>query len=107
MPELPKAIIDGLTHRVGRYPSKADGGPSWRGVIMDRKYDDDHWYFRWLKRKRRWASSSEFFRQPGRVLECHWRSCRYAEAQGYTHQAGKWWQTNPQAEYEEPADGLL
>ena len=28
--ELPKQVIDGLTHRVGRYPSKADGGPTWR-----------------------------------------------------------------------------
>ena len=26
--ELPKAVIDGLTHRVGRYPVKSDGGPS-------------------------------------------------------------------------------
>ena len=24
--ELPKAVIDGLTHRVGRYPTKRDGG---------------------------------------------------------------------------------
>ena len=33
--ELPKAVIDGLTHRVGRYPSKADGGCTWRGIWMD------------------------------------------------------------------------
>ena len=24
--ELPKAVIDGLTHRVGRYPTLSDGG---------------------------------------------------------------------------------
>ncbi|MCH7527338.1 MAG: hypothetical protein IID39_07875, partial [Planctomycetes bacterium] len=33
--EVPKGIIDALTDRVGRYPSKRKGGPSWRGLIMD------------------------------------------------------------------------
>ena len=33
--ELPKAVIDGLTHRVGRYPTKRDGGATWHGIIMD------------------------------------------------------------------------
>ena len=100
--ELPKAIIDGLTHRVGRYPSKADGGPSWRGVIMDTNpCDDDHWYFRLAEKETpagrfKW----EFFRQPGGVLEVPLEELpeEMPEAQGYTHQAGKWWQTNPQAE---------
>ena len=100
--ELPKAIIDGLTHRVGRYPSKADGGPSWRGVIMDSNpCDDDHWYFRLAEKETpvgrfKW----EFFRQPGGVLEVPLEEMPedMPEAQGYTHQAGKWWQTNPNAE---------
>ena len=100
--ELPKAIIDGLTHRVGRYPSKADGGPSWRGVIMDSNpCDDDHWYFRLAEKETpvgrfKW----EFFRQPGGVLEVPLEELPedMPEAQGYTHQAGKWWQTNPNAE---------
>ena len=100
--ELPKAIIDGLTHRVGRYPSKADGGPSWRGVIMDTNpCDDDHWYFRLAEKETptgrfKW----EFFRQPGGVLEVPLEELPedMPEAQGYTHQAGKWWQTNPHAE---------
>ena len=44
--ELPKAIIDALTSRVGRYPSKVDGGPTWRGVWMcTNPPDDDHWYY--------------------------------------------------------------
>ena len=100
--ELPKAIIDGLTHRVGRYPSKADGGPTWRGVIMDSNpCDDDHWYFRLAEKETptgrfKW----EFFRQPGGILEVPLEELPedMPEAQGYTHQAGKWWQTNPQAE---------
>jgi len=41
--ELPKAVIDGLTHRVGRYPSKRDGGATWHGIWMDTNpMDDDH-----------------------------------------------------------------
>lgn len=33
--EVPKAVLDVLQARVGRYPSKKDGGPSWFGVWMD------------------------------------------------------------------------
>jgi len=44
--EVPKAIIDAATSRVGRYPSKKDGvGASWFGVIMDTNAPDtDHWW---------------------------------------------------------------
>lgn len=43
--EIPKAIIDGLTGRVGRYPSEAEGGCTWRGIIMDTNPpEDDHWW---------------------------------------------------------------
>jgi len=45
--ELPKAVIDGLTHRVGRYPTKRDGGATWHGIWMDTNpMDDDHWWHR-------------------------------------------------------------
>ena len=69
--ELPKAVIDGLTHRVGRYPSKADGGPTWRGIILDTNpMDSDHWYFHLAEKETpkgefRWR----FFRQQGGVSE--------------------------------------
>jgi hypothetical protein len=33
--EVPKVILDGLTMRVGRYPAKVEGGPSWFGVWAD------------------------------------------------------------------------
>ncbi len=39
--ELPKAVIDGLTHRVGRYPTKRDGGATWSGIWMDTNPMDD------------------------------------------------------------------
>lgn len=44
--ELPKAVFDMATGRVGRFPSKAHGGCTWSGVIMDTNSpDDDHWYY--------------------------------------------------------------
>jgi hypothetical protein len=44
--ELAKAVLDMGTGRVGRYPSKAQGGHTWSGVIMDTNSpDDDHWYY--------------------------------------------------------------
>jgi len=100
--ELPKAVVDGLTHRVGRYPTKADGGPSWRGVIMDSNpMDDDHWYYRLAEKDRPTGRFAwDFFRQPGGVLEVPLEELpeEMPEAQGYIHQVGRWWQTNPKAE---------
>jgi hypothetical protein len=43
--EVAKAVVDGCTMRVGRYPSMKDGGPSWYGVIADTNAPgDDHWW---------------------------------------------------------------
>jgi len=45
--EVPRAVIDMLQGRVGRYPSKREGGPTWFGVIMDTNPpDNDHWWYR-------------------------------------------------------------
>lgn len=49
--EVPKAILDALTARVGRYPSMAHGGAVRAGVIMDTNSPDQgHW----------WAQMSDF-----------------------------------------------
>lgn len=43
--EIDKAVIDGCTMRVGRFPSIKDGGPTWYGVIMDtNSMEPDHWW---------------------------------------------------------------
>lgn len=43
--EVPKAVVDAATSRVGRYPSERDGGATWSGVIMDTNApDEDHWW---------------------------------------------------------------
>lgn len=43
--EVPKTIIDAVTMRVGRYPSKRHGGPTRHFVIADTNApEDDHWW---------------------------------------------------------------
>ena len=45
--EIPKAILDMGIGRLGRYPSKRMGGPSWHGLIMDTNPpDNDHWWYK-------------------------------------------------------------
>lgn len=44
--EIPKAIIDGLTGRIGRFPSALMGGCSWRGIILcTNPPDTEHWWY--------------------------------------------------------------
>jgi hypothetical protein len=62
--EIPKAILDGLTGRVGRYPSAAMGGSTWNGIIMSTNPpDSDHWWYRLAEED--CPPGYEFFRQPG------------------------------------------
>lgn len=44
--EVPKAIVDGLTGRVGRFPPKRDGGCTNPQIIMDTNSPEvDHWWY--------------------------------------------------------------
>lgn len=66
--EVPKAVLDALLGRVGRYPPKRLGGPSWSGLVMDTNPpDDDHWWHRLAEEER--PRGWEFFRQPPAVVE--------------------------------------
>jgi len=61
--EVPKAVLDTLTSRVGRYPSARVGGPSWFGVILDTNPPDtDHWWYKLAEELR--PAGFEFFAQP-------------------------------------------
>ena len=65
--ELPKEVLDMVTQRVGRYPSKRQGGPSWTGIIMDTNPpDDDSWWYKFAEEgtPQGWA----FYRQPGGLM---------------------------------------
>ena len=62
--EISKAVVDGLTGRVGRYPSVAMGGTEWSGIIADTNPPDtDHWWYRLAEEER--PEGWRFFRQPG------------------------------------------
>jgi hypothetical protein len=96
--ELPKAVIDGLTHRVGRYPTKKDGGATWHGIWMDTNpMDDDHWWHNMAEKER--PQGWRFWKQPGGVLEVPGDMLpEEPEKNGYMYIGGKWWRVNPQAE---------
>ena len=101
--ELPKAVIDGLTHRVGRYPTKSHGGPSWHGIILDSNpCDSDHWYYNLAEGKNKPTGRYgwDFFKQPGGVLEVPVEEVpeQMPEANGFLNACSKWWRTNPKAE---------
>ena len=62
--EVPRAILSMLLGRVGRYPSRRHGGPTWYGVLLDTNpCDEDHWIYRIFEEERpdTWA----IFHQPG------------------------------------------
>ena len=83
--EVPKSILDGLTGRVGRYPPKREGGPTWNGVILDTNPPpDDHWWYKYAEEEvpEGWA----FFSQPPALLR------QIKDGGGIT------WKDNPDAE---------
>ena len=99
--ELPKAVIDGLTHRVGRYPTKRDGGPTWHGVWMDTNpMDDDHWWYRLSEKDKLSGKFAwQFFKQPGGVVEVQPEDLPdNPDANDHIFSGGRWWTLNRKAE---------
>jgi hypothetical protein len=61
--EVPVAVIDQLTARVGRFPSARQGGCSWSGIAMDSNAPDvESWWYRFAEETR--PSGWQFFSQP-------------------------------------------
>lgn len=62
--ELPKAVLDATTGRVGRYPSARTGAGIFHPcVIMDTNPpDDDHWFYKLSEEER--PENMDFFSQP-------------------------------------------
>lgn len=66
--EIPKGILDALTGRVGRYPSKIQGGATWSGIIMDTNPPDTtSWWYKACEEST--PEGWEFFKQPGGLTE--------------------------------------
>jgi len=62
--EIPKPVFDMIQGRVGRYPSKNQGGPTWYGIWLDTNPPDrDHWFYRVFEELR--PDEHILFRQPG------------------------------------------
>lgn len=62
--EVNKQILDALTGRVGRYPSKKDGGATWSGVIMDTNPPNQmSWWYKCAEEGT--PEGWEFFQQSG------------------------------------------
>jgi len=62
--QVPKAILDVLSSRVGRYPSKAQGGATWFGIWMDTNpWFTGHWGYKLFSKDR--PEGFELFEQPG------------------------------------------
>lgn len=78
--DIPRGVLDMCTGRVGRYPPKKWGGPTWFGIIADTNMpDDDHWLYDLAEVQK--PAGWGFHRQPGGVIKL----------------AGKW-QVNENAE---------
>lgn len=61
--EMPKAILDAFTARVGRFPPARGSARSWSGVIMDTNPpDSDHWWYRLAEEET--PDDYKFFAQP-------------------------------------------
>lgn len=66
--EVPKAVVDAITGRVGRYPATKDGGVTWSGVLMDTNPPDtDHWWYRLAEQEQ--PHGWEFWSQPPGLLK--------------------------------------
>jgi hypothetical protein len=66
--EVPKAVIDALTGRVGRYPSQNMGGCTWSGIFMDTNPPDDQsWWFEMSEEET--PEGWRFFKQPSGVSD--------------------------------------
>lgn len=92
--ELPLAVVQGLTHRVGRYPSRAHGGCPWRGIWADTNpMDSDHWWYRLAEKEPvRGRYKWSFFKQPPGMLNVE------AATADATPAAGRFWGVNAKAE---------
>lgn len=75
--EIQWPVIEAIQGRVGRYPAKRDGGPTWSGVFMDTNPPDSE--SQWYKffEDRNWLRDFERLKQEG-VMPADMRPEQYA-----------------------------
>lgn len=63
--EIPWAIVEAMQGRVGRYPAKRDGGPTWHGIILDTNPPDvDSKFYKFFEETEHDPSFAAIFKQP-------------------------------------------
>jgi len=83
--EIPKTIIEAMDARIGRYPSKRDGGPSWFGIIMDTNPpDEDSYLYKMFEVVR--PDNWRIFKQPS-GLSTHAENTKHLPKGYYTNLA--------------------
>ena len=83
--EIPKTIIEAMDARIGRYPSKRDGGASWLGMIMDTNPpDEDSYIYKMFEKVR--PDGWEIFKQPS-GLSVHAENTKYLPKKYYENLA--------------------
>jgi hypothetical protein len=83
--EIPKTIIEAMDARIGRYPSKRDGGASWYGIIMDTNPpDEDSYIYKMFERVR--PDNWQIFKQPS-GLSSRAENTKYLPKNYYTNLA--------------------
>lgn len=63
--EVPWAVIEAIQARVGRYPSRREGGATWFGIFMDTNPPDaDSKWFKFFEEGGHPAAFAQIFKQP-------------------------------------------
>jgi intein/homing endonuclease len=83
--EIPWSIIEAMDSRIGRYPSKRDGGASWYGMFMDTNPPDEGSELYNIAEKTR-PDNFKMFKQPS-GLSVHAENTKYLPAGYYTNLA--------------------
>jgi hypothetical protein len=66
--EVVKGVIDGLIDAIGRYPRMQDGGPTWKGLLLDTNpCDTNNWWYKTFEQKK--PDGWVLFKQPGGLME--------------------------------------
>jgi len=83
--EIPRTIIEAMDARIGRYPSKRDGGPSWYGILMDTNPpDEDSYLYKMFEKVR--PDNWEIFKQPS-GLSAHAENTKHLPKNYYVNLA--------------------
>jgi hypothetical protein len=90
--EVPKAVVDALGDRLGRFPAVKDGGCTWRGMLLDTNSPDvDHWWYRLAEEDR--PDGWDFFAQPPGVVDVEGKWITNPDAENLANLEARYYET--------------